>query len=77
VYGSLYVTDETEPRNMLRKLLPRCAKEGDYLQLEIEDGRIIKGRLDLESTQAAKERINNKLDRLKRGEHLDNFEAED
>jgi len=39
-----------------RKLVPRGAKEGDYLQLEIEDGNIIQAHLDPEATQAARKR---------------------
>ena len=34
------IADETEPRNVPRKRLPQGAKEGDYLQLEIEDQRV-------------------------------------
>jgi hypothetical protein len=57
---------EIEPR----KLLPRRAKEGDYLQLEIEDGNIITAKVDPEATQAAKERIKDKMERLRRRDHL-------
>ena len=64
------IANETELRNVPRKLLPRRAKEGDHLQLEIEDGTVIRAKVDPDATQAAKERIKDKLDRLRRGEHL-------
>ncbi|MBA3868497.1 MAG: DUF3006 domain-containing protein [Anaerolineae bacterium] len=61
---------EIEPRNISRKLLPRRAKEGDHVQLEIEHGNVTKVQVDPEATQAAKERIKEKMERLRRGEHL-------
>jgi len=64
------IADEIEPRNVLRKLLPRGAKEGDHLELEIEDGTVIRVKVHSDATQAAKERIKDKLDRLRRGDHL-------
>jgi hypothetical protein len=69
-FAVIEITGETEPRNVLRELLPRRAKEGDYLQFEMEDGNIIQVHLDKEATQAARKRIDEKLDRLRRGEHL-------
>ena len=36
-WAVIEITSETEPRNVARKVLPRRAKEGDYLQFEIED----------------------------------------
>jgi len=66
------IADEIEPRNVLRKLLPRRAKEGDYLQLKIENGNIIQAKIDQDATQAAQKRIQDKLERLRRGEHLNN-----
>jgi hypothetical protein len=59
-----------ESQNLLRNLLPRTAKEGDYLQLKIEDGEIVGVYLDPEATEAAQKRIEEKLNRLRRGEHL-------
>ena len=61
---------ESEPRNVPRKVVPRHAKEGDYIQLESEDGQIIRVQLDPEATQIAQKRIQDKLDHLRRGEHL-------
>ena len=69
-WAVIEIVDETEPRNIPRKLLLRGAKEGDHLQLEIEDGNVIQVMIDTDATDAAKERIKDKLDRLRRGEHL-------
>ena len=69
-WAVIEITSETEPRNVSRKLLPRGAKEGDYLQLEIEDGTVIQAKVDPAATDVAKERIKDKLNRLRRGEHL-------
>ncbi len=55
---------------MSRKLVPRRAKEGSYIQLEIEGGKIIQVQLDADATEVAQKRIQDKLDRLRRGEHL-------
>jgi hypothetical protein len=64
-WAVIEIVDEIEPRK-----LPRSAKEGDHLQLEIEDGNIIQAKVDTDATAAAKARIKDKLDLLRRGEHL-------
>ena len=64
------IAGETELSNVPRKLLPRRAKEGDYLELEIAEGSVIRAKADPEATQVAKERIKDKMERLRRGEHL-------
>lgn len=63
---------ESEPRNVSRKLVPKRAKEGDYLQFEVQDGQIIRVQPDKAATEAAKKRIQNKLEKLRRGDHLHN-----
>jgi hypothetical protein len=50
-------------------------KAGDWLQVEIENGTIISAVIDQEETARAKQRIAEKLDRLRRGEHLDNAQT--
>ena len=69
-WAVIEVADEPELRNVPKQLLPRGAKEGDHLQLELEDGRVIRVQLDPEATENARKRIQDKLDRLRRGEHL-------
>jgi hypothetical protein len=57
-----------------RSELPPGAKEGDWLQITIE-GEQLNGRrkeiaLDEAETQEARQRINEKLEQLRRGDHL-------
>ena len=49
--------------------LPSGAKEGDWLIADVEDDRILSAELDQDETARAKERIAEKLARLRRGEH--------
>lgn len=64
------IAGETEPRNILRSLLPEGAKEGDHLQIETEVGEIVQVQLDDDATQESVNRIQDKLERLRRGDHL-------
>ena len=64
------ISDETEPRNIPRNLMPEGAKEGDHLRIEVEGGNIVQVLLDSEATQVIRKRIDEKLARLRRGEHL-------
>jgi hypothetical protein len=58
-----------ERLNVPRGALPKKSKEGSWLQVEIEDGQVRKAILDEEETTRARERIAEKLERLRRGEH--------
>ena len=42
------------------------------LQMEIQDEHVIRMELDPEGMEAARKRIKDKLDRLRRGDHLRN-----
>jgi hypothetical protein len=53
-----------------RALLPAGAKEGDWLKVEILNKRILSAVIDVEGTAAARRRIDEKLDALRRGDHL-------
>ena len=53
-----------------RKVLPRGAKEGDWLQVEIKDGKVVSAVIDADETTSAKQMIAEKLARLRSGEHL-------
>jgi hypothetical protein len=52
------------------KNLPDNAKEGDWLQLEIQDGEVEQIELDLTTTTKIKSRIADKLEKLRSGDHL-------
>ena len=66
----LLVGEEEEKLVVPRKSLPDGAKEGVWLQVEVEDDRLLSAVVDLDETAAAKKRIAEKLERLRRGEHL-------
>jgi hypothetical protein len=51
-----------------RKQLPKNAKEGQWLQVEIENGVIGSASIDEEETAKVKQRIAGKLERLRRGD---------
>jgi hypothetical protein len=68
----LLLNDGQEQLVVPRKSLPHGTKEGHWLQVVIEDGMVLSAIIDEEETAGAKQRIAEKLDRLRRGEHLDN-----
>jgi len=51
--------------------LPGGAKEGHWLQIETEDGQVISVTVDEEETARIRNRIAEKLNRLRQGKHLD------
>lgn len=71
-FAILIVGDEEQRMNVLKKLLPKHCKEGSWLQVEIENGEVISAVIDEEETANAKKRIAEKLERLRRGDHLKN-----
>jgi hypothetical protein len=66
----LLLGDESTPLVVARKALPKKAREGTWLQVEIADGRLLSAAIDAEETARAKERIAAKLAALRGGEHL-------
>ncbi len=56
---------QTEALNVSRKLIPKHTKEGDTVQLKVEDGQIVQVEIDAEAIQVAWKRILNKLARLR------------
>ena len=69
-YAVLLLEGEQTTINVPRKQLPRGTHEGDYLKIELQDGNVTKAERDPEATEQAKERIEAKLARLRRGDHL-------
>ena len=69
-YAVLIVGDDAQRINVLKKLLPRKSREGSWLQVEIQNGEVISAVIDEEETANAKQRIAEKLARLRRGNHL-------
>ncbi|MCL5960740.1 MAG: DUF3006 domain-containing protein [Chloroflexi bacterium] len=56
--------------NVPRRDLPSGAKERQWLQVEFGRGRLVSVAVDNDKTTEARERIQEKLDRLRRGDHL-------
>jgi len=66
----LLVGDDERRIDVPRQLLPKGAKEGDWLQVEMEGNQIGSATVDREETARARKRIQAKLEKLRRGEHL-------
>jgi hypothetical protein len=69
-FAVLIVGEDEQRMNILKKRLPRQSKEGDWLQVEIQNGEIISAAMDKEETASAEQRIAEKLARLRQGDHL-------
>jgi hypothetical protein len=63
----LLLGEEQDRLVVLRSFLPNGAKEGDWLKVDVEDDRILGASIDANETAAAKSRIAEKLERLRRG----------
>jgi hypothetical protein len=55
-----------------RSSLPAEAKEGTWLQVDVEDDQILSAIVDKEETSRAHQRIAEKLAKLRRGDHTEN-----
>ncbi len=69
-FAVLIVGEDEQRINVLRKLLPEGSREGSWLQVEIQNGEVVRAEMDEEETERAKQRIAEKLSRLRRGDHL-------
>jgi Protein of unknown function (DUF3006) len=69
-WAVLLVGEEGRRLNVPRKVLPRGAREGHWLQVELEGDQLISATIDREATAAARQRILDKLDSLRRGDQL-------
>lgn len=56
--------------NVPRKQLPKGAREGHWLKVEMAGDQIMRIELDREATETARKLIEEKFERLRRGEHL-------
>jgi hypothetical protein len=66
----LLVGNERQVLNILRDALPTGAREGMWLIITLEAGMVTQAVLDEDATEVARQRIQEKLDRLRRGDHL-------
>jgi hypothetical protein len=68
-FAVLIVGEGEDRLNIPRASLPTGVKEGQWLQLELEDNHFISATVDDEETERVKQRIADKLARLRRGDH--------
>lgn len=66
----LLIGDQERKLVVPRKSLPRGVKEGHWLRVEMDGERLVSAAIDEEETAKVKQRIAEKLERLRRGEHL-------
>ena len=66
----LSLKDGQEQLVVPRKTLPHGVKEGHWLQVEVVDGKLVSAIIDEEETARVKERIAEKLERLRRGKQI-------
>jgi len=66
----LLVGDNEERMEVSREILPKKSKEGLWLKINLQDGKVISAEIDSEETEHAKQRIAEKLARLRSGDHL-------
>lgn len=69
-YAVLLVTGTNVSIQVLRQYLPKDVYKGDHLIIELRDGEIVQVERDEHATEQARLRIQAKLDRLRRGDHL-------
>lgn len=68
---AVLLVGEDEKRLVVPRVsLPIGTKEGHWLRVTIEGGRLLGAEIDEAATEAARLRIADKLERLRRGEHL-------
>jgi hypothetical protein len=62
----LLVGKEQDQLVVLKSFLPKGVKEGDWLNVDVEDDRVLSATIDLDETNAAKKRIAEKLAKLRK-----------
>ena len=69
-YAVLLLEEAQQPIDLPRQHLPTGAQPGDTLLLEMVEGEIIAAEIDEVTTAERARRIQEKLERLRRSEHL-------
>lgn len=65
-----FLQGEQQVVNIRLADLPPSIKEGDYLQIEIQAGEVIRVEMAPDARAEAEARIQARLERLRRGDHL-------
>jgi hypothetical protein len=69
-FAVILVGEENRVVNIPRGQFPKGIKEGTWLIVELDGDKLISAEVDPEETEKARKRIMEKLERLRRGEHL-------
>lgn len=69
-YAVLLIGAAQQPVDVPRQQLPSAARPGDWLRVTLVAGALITAQLDPDTTEATRQRIQTKLARLRRGDHL-------
>jgi len=69
-FAVLIVGQGEKRMDIPRISLPKGAREGSWLQVEIADGLVSQITIDEDETDRAKKRIADKLEALRHGDHL-------
>lgn len=69
-WAVLLVGDPARLVNVPRSSLPRRVREGYWLLVEFDNDRLLSAVVDHEEMKRTKKRIREKLEKLRRGEHL-------
>lgn len=69
-WAVIYLLNQDEPIHVERGRLPAHCKAGGYLQLIFEGDTIVSMKKDDAATEAARARIQSKLEILRRGDHI-------
>lgn len=70
IMAVLLIGKSNKPMIIERALIPNDVKEGTWLRIRIKQGKIIEIIIDEKTTEARALIIKNKMDRLRKGEHL-------
>ncbi len=66
----LIVGELRRPLDVPRHQLPRGVKAGVWLVVEVSDDVLVSAEIDWGVTEEARQRIQGKIERLRRGDHL-------
>jgi hypothetical protein len=69
-WAVLLLGDTSRVVNVPRVSVPENAMEGDWLRVELDIDEVISVTIDRKETRKMRRRIEEKLARLRRGEHL-------
>lgn len=69
-WAVIFLQEDQKPINVRLADLPSGVKEGDYLQIEMQGSEVIQAEIDPDARTEAEVRIQAKLERLRRGDHL-------